>query len=346
MRHPSPHRRSHHGRRHRIAATLAIVALALVGCSTPGDDGAARTSSEGVTADRGVEPDVAEEAADADDAADAEAAEDADPDLAVPAARRERHVIRSAELVLEVRDSEAAAEQVVAIAEDAGGAVAQTDLERDEEGVVRGRISLHVPSEALDETVELLDALGDAVPVRRLDETDVTAEITDLGAELTNLLAYEEQLRELLADVREHTADPDDLLPVFDRVNEVRADIDRAEARLTMLEDRVAYARVDVTLRPTIAATPVGDPGWAPGDTARAALATTSRALATLSDLAIRAVLTGLPLAATVALPLALLALGIRAGLRRRGHADTRGDTPEDPPTPGSAPSAGTVPGA
>jgi hypothetical protein len=65
------------------------------------------------------------------------------------------------------------------------------------DGTVRGSTALRVPSAALFATVEELDALAVAVPVRRIDERDVTSESTD---------------------VRETTTRPEDLLTVFERI--------------------------------------------------------------------------------------------------------------------------------
>jgi len=242
-----------------------------------------------------------------------------------------RQLVRSAQLVLEVRDSEVAAREVTAIAERSGGFVAETDLARDADGVVRGSIGLRVPSAVLLDVVQQLDELAVAVPVRRIDETDVTTEVTDLRAQRTNLTAYETELRALLTEVRQKTARTEDLLAVFDRVNAVRAEIDWVTARLAVLEDQVALARVDVTLRPAASARPITNPGWDPGETARAALATTARALSTIADFAIRAALIGLPVMLVLALPLTVA----WAWWRRRPR------TAAPPPPPG-----GTVEGS
>src|SRR5690606_1822509 len=121
---------------------------------------------------------------------------------------------------------------------------ATTDLQRRSDGVVSGRVSLRVPSDTLDDVVDELDGLAVSVPERRIDEEDVTGELTDLEAELTNLTAYEEQLRELLVEVRDEGADAQGLVTVFERVNEVRSRIDRIAARREVLADQVAYATV------------------------------------------------------------------------------------------------------
>lgn len=218
-------------------------------------------------------------------------------------ARTGRRLVRSARLELDVEDPAAAADRIARIAEEAGGFVAETDLERELDGTVRGSLTLRVPSAALFATVEELDALAVAVPVRRIDERDVTAESTDLQAQLTNLTAYEIELRALLAEVRETTTRPDDLLIVFERIRSVRAEIDQAEARLALLDDQVALSTISVALRPATSAVPVLDPTWVPSETVREALTTTARALSNIADVAIRFTLTVLPVGLLLGTP-------------------------------------------
>lgn len=283
----------------RAVAIVVLLALTLAACS--GDDAGEQSASGAPEMDG----DVTEEAADGEAMSPgSDRAADVGGSL-FSVGSTSRQLVRSAQLLLEVEDSEVAAREVTAIAERSGGFVAETDLSRDADGVVQGSIALRVPSAVLLDVVEQLDELAVAVPVRRIDETDVTAEVTDLRAQRTNLTAYETELRALLSEVRENTSRAEDLLAVFDRVNAVRAEIDRVTARLAVLEDQVALARIDVTLRPAASAVPITAPGWDPGETVRAALATTARALSAIADVTIRAALTGLPILLVLALPLA-----------------------------------------
>lgn len=315
---------------------LALVVVLLAACS--GTDDAADTASDAEGPDRGMEQAEDGEAAGDGPTDDDAGAVDEDvgdgPSRTLPVddgqGQDDRHVVRSAQLVLEVEDSAAAADEVVRITEEVGGFVAESDLQRDEEGVVAGRLGLRIPAEELDGAVEALDAVGDAVPVRRIDETDVTTEMTDLDSELTNLRAYEEQLRDLLGEVREDGGDAQQLLSVFDRLNAIRSDVERVEGRLASLEDRVTWSRVDVELRPTETAGPITDPGWSPQETASSSVRSTSRALTAVADVAIRATLTWLPVTLVVVGPLLLLML---LGQRARRHRSAR-RAPESAPTP------------
>jgi hypothetical protein len=243
-------------------------------------------------------------------------------------------IIRTAVLTLEVRDATTAADDVTAIARDRGGYVAEADLERDAQGVVRGTLVLRVPSAELDATVDALDDLAVAVPVRRVEEADVTGEVVDLRARIANLTTYEAELSALLTDVRERTARTDDLLQVFQQVQDVRSDIDRLQAQLDALSDRVALSTVTVTLRPSASALPVTDPTWSPGETVRDALSSTVDALTSIADVAIRIVLTVLPILMVLAFPTVVTVLVLRRVLRRRRPAAPQ---PPDAPAPAMA---------
>ena len=243
-----------------------------------------------------------------------------------------RAVVRTARMHVRARDTATTADRIVALVEDSGGYVSGTDLRRDADGVVSGRLTLRVPTEELTPTLDAIDELVDSVLERRLDEEDVTTQLSDLDARIANLEAYEEELRALLTEVREADGDTEDLLQVFERVNEVRSEIDQATARRTVLRDQVALSTIQLELSPTPATGPLADPAWAPGDTARGALATTMRILTEVADAVIRIVLTVLPVLVVVLAPLALIVWVVRRIVLGR-RADSPADL-DDAPDP------------
>jgi hypothetical protein len=320
---------------------LAVLALVLGACA--GDDSFdSGVSGAGDASDGGFDGAVDEMADDVVDDMDGDMAapeegprdagemEDQDAEQetapsngngATAAANTGRRVIRTATLELEVEDTAEAADRIVAIATDAGGFVAETDLQRDREGVVRGSITLRVPTAALFDTVEALDELAVAVPVRRIDERDVTAQTTDLRAQRDNLRAYETELNALLTDVRDSAERADELLVVFERIREVRFEIDRLDAQLASLGDQVALATITVGLRPAPSALPVTDPTWSAGETIRDALTATARALTGIADGAIRLLLTVLPIALLLTAPILIPIVWIWRRQHRRGRS-------------------------
>jgi hypothetical protein len=317
----------------RRGGLLGVVALAavLVACSSD-DAGFDRTDSD----TGGFGDEVSDDAWDDQDAGfdeAPEAVEDGELEGSTDSEGAGPQIIRTATLTLEVADATTAADDVTLIARERGGYVAETDLERDDQGVVRGVMVLRVPSAELDAAVEALDELAVAVPVRRVEEVDVTSQVVDIRARITNLTAYEAELTELLTDVRERTSRTDDLLQVFQQVQQVRSEIDRLQAQLDSLSDRVALSTITVTLRPSASAIPVTDPTWNPSDTAREALSATADAFTAIADVVIRLVLTVLPILLVLALPLVLLGLVLRWLLRRRDTTTHDGDSEPPPPT-------------
>lgn len=294
------------------------------------EQGAPMSSDDAVRA----EGEVAEEQAESDAL---------QPPVATQGDTGGRAVIRTGTMHIRATDTAAVAEQVVVVVEEAGGYVSGTDLTRDEDGVVTGSFTFRVPSTELQATMDAFDELADAVLERRLDEVDVTTQLTDLEAELTNLEAYENELRALLTEVREAGADTEDLLQVFDRLNAVRGQIDQVIARQTQLQDQVALSTIHLQLSPTASTGPVTDPGWDPGGTARAALATTVRALTSLADSLIRIGLTVLPVTLVVAAPVLLVAFLARRWWRRR-RTTAADDGAPDGAAPGDTAPGGQAP--
>lgn len=294
-------------RRARRWTGAALLATLVLGCSGADDGGSADTATGAVSEDA-AEVEAAEEPAFGDgEAAQDEAGTGGATDQALPvAATLGRRVIRTATVELEDADPGAVAEEVTRVIERAGGFVATADLRRDDDGVLSGSVTVRVPSDRLEATLDELEELADNAPVRRIEEEDVTTETADLEAQVRNLTAFEAELRELLAEVESSSPAAEDLLQVYERIREVRAEIDQLEGRLDVLGDRVSLATVTVRLTPTSQAVPVADSGWSPGETVRAALSATSRSLAVVADAAIWVGLTVVPVLAAIGIPAGL----------------------------------------
>jgi hypothetical protein len=311
--------------RRMIVVVVLLGVTALAGCSgQDAEDAATNPDVERVTGVR----DVGGPADAPDDGAAEAVARDADAahgdtggtsDTTVPAVSRVagRRVIRTAEIELVSDDTDETVDEVMRLADRSGGFVATTDLRRDDEDLLRGTVILRVPSADLVEVLRDLQALAVRTPVSRIDEHDVTDETSDLEARLTNLTTYEQELRSLLADVREDTSSPDDLLRIFERIREVRAEIDTIDGRLASLADQVELATVAVHLEPSRTALAVTDPTWRPLETVREALTAAARGLSRVADVAIWVAVGVLPVLLVVALPPLALAVAWRRSRRR-----------------------------
>lgn len=314
--------------RGRMLTAVLAAALVVAGCSggdaeTAGDAGA----REGFDGDAGGEagaPAEDEAVEDSGGADDGGPASFEDISLGAPIGRK---VIRDADLELAVTDADRTVREITSIVERAGGFVAGAELYHDDDHGLLGNLSLRVPTDRMTTTLEAIEATADEVRSRTLGSQDVTGEYTDIEANLRNLRALEVELLELLTQVRESDANASEILTVFERIRQVRAEIEQYEGRKQLLDDLVALATIDVRLVAAPGAGPiVAQDGWSPGGVARDALRSTVAVLQTIADAAIWVALTALPVVVVLALPVVALWAGYRR--YRRRDAGRPADTP------------------
>lgn len=306
-----------------MAAAAALLAVGLAGCAAGSEE----------TTDSGAEPAAGPvDGGDADSGGvPTEAAHGGDdgrdegPEVLTVAAPLGRKVVFNARLSLEVADTAAAAEDVRRTVEAAGGFVASADLHRVGPGdALAGSLTLRVPADDLSTTLRTLKDMADAVIEESIDSDDVTGEYADVESQLRNLRALEVELLGLLSEIRERTDSAEQVLTVFQRVREVRSEIERLEGRRQVLDDLVALSTIHLDLQPTPSAAPIAADEWRPGGVVRDALRATVTALQTVADLAIWLALTVLPvLVVVVVLPLGVAYAVRRAWRRRTGPSPT-----------------------
>lgn len=179
----------------------------------------------------------------------------------------DRYVIRQAELVLVVKDVEGAMAEVQKLAEAAGGYVVQSSSRRDGTRVLAD-LTIQVPAEALDKTVDGLKRLALSVDSAKITMQDVTEEYVDNEANLTNLKAAEQSTLRLL----DKTTNMDQIISVQRELTRIRGDIERIEGRQRYLQRRVAMSSISLHLLPESAAATAASRGaWQPLQTAAVA---------------------------------------------------------------------------
>jgi hypothetical protein len=151
-----------------------------------------------------------------------------------------RRVIRTGQIAIEVEKFDAAARRLLAIAETAGGFVADSSY-TEEGGAPRGTFVLRVPAPRFGEAVRQVEALG-TVQRRQIGGQDVTEEYVDLEARIRNL---ERQEARLLTFMDRATRIPD-LMAIENEVARVRGEIERLTGRLRYLANRVDLATIQV----------------------------------------------------------------------------------------------------
>ena len=221
---------------------------------------------------------------------------------------QDRMIVRTAQLSLVVTSAESGLDQIRSIVAGLQGYVVDTRLWR-ENDQLRGTVTVRVPSEALDEAVSTFKGLAVKVQSESGNSQDITEQYSDLSAQLRNLEATEQELRELLTTVREKTGKAEDILAVYRELASIRGQIEQIKGRMQYLEQTSAMAAVTIELIPDILARPIAVGGWRPGGTVANALRALLGTLQTLGDAAIWALFYLVPILAALVVPFGLLVL-------------------------------------
>ena len=143
-----------------------------------------------------------------------------------------RVVIYNAGYRIVVQEIEVAIHETERIAEDLGGYV---NTIRSEEIVIR------VPVANYKKATAMVEGLG-VVAHRELEALDVTEEYVDLEARLKSAMAVRARLEGLLAKAEDVKA----ALAVEKELSRVGEEIERLQAKLELLKNRVAYSTITV----------------------------------------------------------------------------------------------------
>jgi hypothetical protein len=153
-------------------------------------------------------------------------------------------IIRSGVASVEVDSLERAIALVRAVAQRAGGFVANTAMTTGRNEVRSATLELKVPSPKFDEAVGGLSPIGHVESVN-VQAQDVGEEYVDIAAREANARRLETRLIELLAN---RTGKLADVLAVEHELARVREDIERMEGRMRFLRARVAMSTLTVTV--------------------------------------------------------------------------------------------------
>jgi len=202
----------------------------------------------------------------------------------------ERMVIYNADMSIAVENPETTLEDVIRMAESAGGFVVSSSLSRSQTSagtLPRAYLTVRVPAGQLD---SIMDAIKDLTPDRTEDVIyenvsgqDVTAEFTDLEARLRNLEAAEAALVELM----EEAQDPEDVLNIFDELTYYRGEIEVVKGRMKYLSESVALSSITVEIVAKESIQPITIVGWEPKGTVKRAVEALVSAGQWLADAAI-----------------------------------------------------------
>lgn len=227
----------------RWAGTIGLAAVLAVGCAGQSDDADSSADGEAGYDDRS-------ERAPAPGAVDAEAADEAAAgaggaggetalaDLDVVGA--DRDVVRTGTMQVTVDEAEGAADEVRALATEAGGFVADEQVRAVDDTV---DITVRVPADAFEDVRVGVSELGD-VTEQDVQAQDVTADMVDLESRITSLRASVERVRGLL----DEAGDVAQLALVEGELASRETELEALLGRQRVLADQVALATLTVHL--------------------------------------------------------------------------------------------------
>lgn len=295
-------------KRIRFGALVALVALAIAGCAAAplnrqlleGDKAGAVESMPAEPAEAPMEESVGSDAG----------ARSGD------FAAVERLIIRNANLDIVVEDTESAVDEISDLADQLGGYVIESNLSEYQEGK-RARLRLRVPEEELDGALDRIRELAVEIRSESVTGEDVTDEYVDVQSRLRHLEATEERLLTFM----EEAEDTEAALEVYDRLQNIQAQIEQAKGRMEYLEQSAAMATISLNITPSELAQPIQVGRWRPQGTLRDAFESLIRVFQFLVDALIVIVVLVLPVLLIIALPVVGLFFLIRGIVRRRRRA-------------------------
>ena len=108
---------------------------------------------------------------------------------------------------------------------------------------ITAMVSLRVPVDAFDQTMQRLREIGSPL-AEQVSTQEVTEEYVDLEAQVRNLEATEAQYLRFL----ERAQRLEEILPIQQRLSEVRGQIERLKGRMTLLQRRSDVSTIALTL--------------------------------------------------------------------------------------------------
>ncbi|MFJ8844518.1 DUF4349 domain-containing protein [Streptomyces cyaneofuscatus] len=246
--------RFHHHRRSRLRAALTAGALGAVllvgGCGAAGDnasDAGAGSNDLKASAEKGVvdEQYVPEGAAASAAAGDkAEEAEDGKQTEKAPKpGAAGSHVIRTAELLVEVKSAPKAAAAARSAVEASGGLVASENTERIDDRHESSNLVLRVPQDSYQEVLRKLAGSGKLLS-RSSNAKDVTEQVVDVESRIATQRASVKRVRELMDKAEKIT----DVVALEGELSSRQADLESLLAQRSSLKDRTSLATITLEL--------------------------------------------------------------------------------------------------
>ena len=187
-------------------------------------------------------------------------------------------VIKTGTLALQVKGIDASLSQASQKIAALGGYVSGSQRSGDGESAV-ATVTYRIPAARWDDALVALRGLAEKVLGEDTQTAEVTGQVLDLGARITNLQATEQALQAIMAKAVKIS----DVLEVQSQLTDVRGQIEQLETQKAHLEEQAAYGTLGVTFGIETVAVVEAQKGFDPAaeaDRATASLVEIGQALA------------------------------------------------------------------
>ena len=229
-----------------------------------------------------------------------------------------RMVIKNASLSIVVEDPAVSLDLISVMAERLGGYVVSSNLYKAllDSGVEypEASVTIRVPAENLEQALSEIKSGAGEVLNENVSGQDVTQEYTDLESRLRNLERAEEQL----AEIMEASYNTDDVLSVYNRLVEIREQIEVIKGQMKYYEQSAAMSSISVYIQANEAVQPLKIGNWQPVGVAKKAIQALINTLKSLANALIWIGLYILPVALILYFPARWVWKGVKTLNQRR----------------------------
>jgi hypothetical protein len=201
-------------------------------------------------------------------------------------------IVYTGSLDLEVADIDTSVSQAETLIKNLGGHVASSRASDAGKGK-SASVTYRIPAEHWTDAVDGLKGLATRVVNEDTSSEDVTAQVVDLDARLSNLRSTEAALQGIMTRATTIT----DVLKVQSELTSVRGDIESLTAQRDLLANRAALATLEVGFNtPPVAEVTQASSGWDLGKEVDGALAALVRLVQGVVSLGIWLVIVAVPI--------------------------------------------------
>ena len=229
-----------------------------------------------------------------------------------------RMVIKNASLSIVVEEPAATMDLISSLAERLGGYVVISNLFRVQMDsgleIPEASITIRVPAAMLDQALDEIKSGAGEVLSENISGQDITQEYTDLESRLRNLERAEEQL----AEIMEVSYETEDVLSVYNRLVDVREQIEVIKGQMKYYEQSVALSSIAVNIQANEAVQPLKIGNWQPVGVAKKAIQALINTLKVIANSLIWIGLYILPVALVLFFPVRWISRGLKKLNQRR----------------------------